>query len=130
VPKTSNPDYLQWMASYISEMVEVENKEFAKKLRKIIKEKNPYGNFVKALEEPEDGWIYGWNSWEGDNAFEEMKKWFIKLPFKIREEMDHFDDCPICQTMKEGKTSPKELQGAFRKANFKKILDDILNKDK
>lgn len=27
-----------------------------------------------------------------------LKKWFITLPFEIKGEMDHFDDCPICQT--------------------------------
>lgn len=130
-PKITNFTRLRWMASYTEEMVEHENKEFAQKIKKIIAEENSYDNFIKALEESKVGWIYGWTSWEGDNAFEKMKKWFITLPFEIKEEMDHFnDDCPICRAMKEGRTSEKELKDAFRKANFKNALEDIYGENK
>jgi len=131
VPKIAEFERWQWIAGYIAEMVECENKEFAKKLEEIKLGKNPYYDFIKILEEKEnEGWIYGWNSWEGDSAFEEMKKWFIKLPLEIEEKMDHFDDCPICKAMEEGRTSEKELKDAFREANFKNVLDDIYDKDK
>lgn len=125
-PKITDFTRWRWMASYTEEMVEHENKEFADKIKKIIAEENSYDNFIKALEESKDGWIYGWTSWEGDNAFEEMKKWFVTLPFEIKEEMDHFDDdCPICRAMKEGRTSEKELKDAFREANFKNAVGDV-----
>lgn len=55
----------------------------------------------------------------------------MTLPFEIREKMDDFGcDCPICQAMKEGKTSEIELRDAFRQANFKNVLDDIFGKKK
>ena len=130
VPKITNFSRLQWMASYITEMVEFENEEFAKKLEKIINRENPYINFVKVLKKSKDGWIYGWDSWEGDSAFEEMKEWFKKLPFEIKEEMEFFCDCPICQAMKEGRTSEKDLKHAFREANFKNVLGDIYQDNK
>jgi hypothetical protein len=128
VPKISEFIRLQWMADYTEEMVEDEDEMLAKKLGEILKDENPYDNFIKALEKEEKGWIYGWDSWEGDNAFEVMKKWFAKLPLEIKEEMDYFCDCPICQATKDGKTSPEELKDAFRKANLKNMLDDIFDK--
>lgn len=87
-------------------------------------------NFVKALKQSKDGWIYGWDSWEGDNAFEKMKLWFEKLPFDIKEKMEYFCDCPICQTMKEGRTSEKDLKNAFRETNFKNVMEDIYQDNK
>ncbi len=132
VPKVYDFDRLQWMASYITEMVENEDKGFAKRLEEIMQYEKPYDNFIGILEEKEDeGWIYGWSQWERDNAFEEMIKWFDKLPFEIREEMDIIDDnCPICRAMKEGRISEKELKNAFREANFKNAMKDIYGEKK
>lgn len=132
IPKINDFDRLQCMKEYTTEMVENEDRKFAEKLKITLNDKNPYDNFIKILEENEkDGWIYGWDSWEGDNAFEEMKEWFMTLPFEIREKMDDFGcDCPICQAMKEGKTSEIELRDAFRQANFKNVLDDIFGEKK
>jgi|WetSurMetagenome_2_1015567.scaffolds.fasta_scaffold02025_11 hypothetical protein len=129
VPKISGFIRSQWMADYVAEMIEDEDKMFAKKLKEILKNENPYERFIKALEEGEKGWIYGWDSWEGDNAFEVIKEWFARLPLDIKEKMDSFCDCPICQAVEEGKTSQEELKDAFRKANLKNILDNIFNKE-
>jgi len=126
VPKITDFERLRWIESYITGVVEDEDKIFAEKLRNILVEENPYDNFIKTLEESKDGWIYGWNSWEGDSAFEEMKQWFARLPFEIREEMDCFDgDCPICRAMEEDRISEEELKDAFREANFNNVLEDI-----
>jgi hypothetical protein len=39
---------------------------------------------------------------------------------KKKEEVELFDDCPICQAMKEGKAgTEEELKEAFRKAKEK-----------
>ena len=54
-PKITDFTRLRWMSSYTAEMVEYKNKVFAEKLRKIIREKNPYDNYIKALEESKDG---------------------------------------------------------------------------
>ena len=36
-----------------------------------------------------------------------------------KDEFEFFDDCPICQAMKAGKNSMKDLKKAFREAEKK-----------
>lgn len=40
----------------------------------------------------------------------------MKNPKKSKDEFEFFDDCPICQAMKEGKNSMEDLEKAFREA--------------
>lgn len=125
VPKISNFNRLQWMIRYISEIIEFEDKKLAEKLKDIVVSENPQINFIKTLQKTKDGWIYGWNSWISDNAFEEMKLWFHSLPIYIKEELEYFCDCPICQAMQVGQTSKEVLEDAFRETSFKNILKSI-----
>lgn len=127
IPKVDDATLKQFMIGYIKGIVEFENIDFAKQLLEILERQDACKNFVSISEKKEDkGWIYGWEQWVGDGAFEEMKKWFTSLSIEIREEIDDFGcDCPICQAMVEGKTSEEELKKAFKKANFKSILKDI-----
>lgn len=39
-----------------------------------------------------------------------------KKKINPQKQEEFFDDCPICQALKEGKTSFEDLKGAFKKA--------------
>ncbi|EKD56162.1 MAG: hypothetical protein ACD_58C00287G0011 [uncultured bacterium] len=43
----------------------------------------------------------------------------MKKTKKSEDEFELFDDCPICQTMKQGKNSMEDLKKSFRKAKRK-----------
>jgi len=48
-----------------------------------------------------------------------MRDWLDGLNINVKEEQEYFDDCPICQAMKEGRDSLEELKEAFREAKEK-----------
>jgi|GEM_PF-686962 len=125
IPKVNDFDRLSWMINYVRDIVEHEDKKLSVKLQKIVQEPNQYKNFINALKTAGEEWLSGWDSWEGDNAFEEMKEWLGLLPIEIKEELVHFDNCPICQATKSDNNSEPALKDAFREANFRTVLNNI-----
>jgi protein involved in ribonucleotide reduction len=130
IPKINDFDRLSWMINYIQVVVEYEDKKLSVKLQKIVQGPNQYKNFIEALKMVGEDWLSGWDSWEGDNAFEEMKKWFGLLPIEIKEELDHFDNCSVCQAIKSGNNSAPALKNVFREANFNNVLAGIIQTPK
>ena len=74
---------------------------FAKELTTLLDNDTPYEQIIRKFEKSDGDWIDEWNSWHEDSAFEHMKNWFVELPFEIRQEMEYFDDCPVCTALKE-----------------------------
>lgn len=129
IPRISTNQYYEWMKEYTQEFIEREDPEFAKKVNDVLTGKNTFQKFKELLSSSEEGWIHGWDQWKSDCVYEEFTKWLAGLPIEITEEFEGFDDCPICQAMKEGVTSEKELKAAFRKARLKGAVVNILDEN-
>jgi len=121
------------MNEFVNGLIKIENPFLAGILLQALNKPNPKNEFIKAIKEHEESWIYGWNQWRADAAFEEAEIWLDSLPIDIRENWQEFFeencDCPICKAMAEGRTNELSLKNAFREANFKQVMDSIDEKD-
>jgi len=86
--------------------------------------KDFYEQSLKILREENWIWIDTWQNWTQNYLYEEMEYWLASLPIYIKEDLELFDDCPICQAMKEGKTSFEELKESFEKAKEQGAIVD------
>lgn len=117
-PISPIPSYekYKWMESFVYDFVGEEDENLKEKLEIALDGKGAFRRFKDVLYDAGEGWIEGWYEWESCYFFEEMKSWLFALPIEIKEEPELFDDCPICQAMKEGKTSLEDMKEAFQKA--------------
>ena len=99
-------------------MVMKDDKDMYNRLLIALCGDEPLGRFEDALHRDKT-WLGTWYQWQGDSIFEEMVNWFNSLDIEIKEEMEYFDDCPICQAMKRGEHSLEGLKAAFQESKDK-----------
>lgn len=116
IPEIDRVKQLEWLKSCVAEVMSREDEKMFKILSKAFIEGKTYDECIEVVKQADESWLYGWDSWRGDCLYEEMCDWLDRLNINVKEEQEFFDDCPICQAMKEGKTSHEELEEAFRQA--------------
>ena len=116
IPEVDRVEQLKWLKSCAAEVMSREDEKIFEILSKAFREGKTYEECIEAVKQVNESWLYGWDSWRGDCLYEEMRDWLAGLSIKIEEEQEFFDDCPICQAMKEGRDSLEELKDAFREA--------------
>lgn len=116
IPEVDRAKQLEWLKDCAAGVMSREDEKIFEILLKAIEEGKTYDECIEAVKQVDKNWLYGWDSWRGDCLYEEMRDWLEGLPIKIEEEQEFFDDCPICQAMKDGRTSLEELKDAFREA--------------
>lgn len=106
-----------WMQDFAKKIVKDEDRNLYEKLLIALDGKGAFGRFKNVLHNHKDqGWLAAWDQYKEDCLWEEMKSWLDSLDLKIKQKMNYDDNCPICQTMNEEKTSLKDLKKAFSKA--------------
>ncbi|TSC94087.1 MAG: hypothetical protein CEN87_640 [Parcubacteria group bacterium Licking1014_1] len=100
IPRVPEKDKIKNIKKFINEMVSPENRFLGNLLNKILK--GGIGSFLKLLKKTD--WIYGWPQWERDCLYDKMLDWFETLPVEIKDdwEKELDDDCPLCQSIKQG----------------------------
>lgn len=119
VQKIPSHEQYKWMEDFVYEFVPHEDKNLAEKLAIAIDGKGAFGRFYNVLHGVDKSWLEAWREWERHCLYEEMENWFDKLSINIKEDMELFDDCPICQAMKNGENTVEGLKKAFREAKKK-----------
>lgn len=122
IPQLPSRVKYNWMKEFTEILVKNEDEKMYEKLSIVLDGQGVFRRFKDILQNDEGGWIHGWYQWENDNLFEEMMAWFESLNVGIQEDVEYFDDCPICQAMKHGLTSESELKAAFQAAKDKGAL--------
>jgi len=121
IPEIDKATQLLWLKEAAREVMSREDEKIFKLLTKAFAQGKSYEQCLDLIKRTDESWLWGWNSWRGDCLYEEMLNWLASLPIKIEEEQEYFDDCPICQAMKEAKEEGRELaleelEEAFRQA--------------
>ena len=119
IPEVSRVKQFEWLKSCAAEVMSREDEKIFKILAKAFRAGKVYDECLEIVKQVDASWLYGWDSWRGDCLYEEMRDWLDGLNINVKEEQEYFDDCPICQAMKEGRTSYEELKEAFREAKEK-----------
>jgi len=119
IPEVSRVKQFEWLKSCAAEVMSREDEKIFKILAKAFRAGKTYDECLEIVKQVDASWLYGWDSWRGDCLYEEMRDWLDGLNINVKEEQEYFDDCPICQAMKEGRTSYEELKEAFREAKEK-----------
>lgn len=130
IPKVPDEERYSLMKDFVKEMIGDE--KLKAKLNFILEKGQDFYLFERILDKDGDGWIHGWVQWKYNYFIEEVAGWLDDLNIGIEEESWYFDDCPVCQFMKEmeekGRAPKlKEMKKVFEKANqknFKKLKNN------
>mgnify|MGYP001570757226 CR=1 FL=1 len=90
-----------WFRTFLADCVRYEDPELAERYLKDSEDDLDIHICEMNLAGGDDGWYEAWNEYLDTGLFSEMKAWLSSLPVKITEEMELFDDCDVCQKMKE-----------------------------
>ena len=131
IPKVPDEERYSLMKDFVKEMIG--DGKLKEKLNFILEKSLDFYLFERILDKDGDGWIHGWVQWKYDYFIEEVAGWLDDLNIGIEEESWYFDDCPVCQFMKEmeekGRAPKlKEMKKVFEKAN-QKTLEKLKKKD-
>jgi len=115
IPKIHHTSKKRWMKEFIRELVYLEDKKLAGKLKELFEFTGVRG-VCEFLEGYGDSWLGAWEQWEGDSAFERLGDWFTTLPVPVEMKWHGDDDCAVCRAMREG-VDEEELLEAFAEQN-------------
>lgn len=131
IPQITYYEKQKWMKDFIEDfgifMMDDDDGDAEKVYARLLlvqDKKDFYEQSLKILREENWIWIDTWQNWTQHYLYEEMEYWLASLPIYIKEDLELFDDCPICQAMKEGKTSFEELKESFEKAKEQGTIID------
>lgn len=116
IPTVPLATQISWLREFMADDYLLDDRQLRQNLQRILSDANPIKSAEEVFKKAGDAWQAAWDSWYSDSLFEEIKEWYASLPINIQEDFEYFDDCPICQAMKEGRTSYEELKDAFREA--------------
>lgn len=116
IPQIPSYEQYKWMEEFVQDFVGREDKNLQEKLEIALDGKGAFSRFKNVLLVAGGGWFDAWEEWKRNYLYEELEVWLAGLPIDIKEDSEYFDDCPVCQAMKEGKTSFKQLKEVFQKA--------------
>lgn len=136
IPKISDQKLYLWMKEYTDEFIKTGDPDLAKKVYKVLKQKNVFEEYERTLEEEsDDGEIHGWAQSKHNYLYEEMQDWLFNLHIGITEHWEYDNDCAMCQEMKKADEENRdltesELKKAFAKAKKEGTIVGGVEEDK
>jgi len=118
IPDVTDERRSQW----INDLLEILEQEPEDQALIQVRQGVEHGRDFQYLEKiilDDPGLSGAWDVVYGDDLFDEMRSWFDQMPIEIKYQVEWFDDCPICQAMKNGCDSLEELKTAFQEAKNK-----------
>jgi hypothetical protein len=116
------PDLIEWIE-------EDGNRLLATQLSQAYASKQSLANCLKIIKNAgRDGEMY-WQCWEQECISEFCSAWIDSLPIPIKEKTEWFDDCPVCQLMKQAEEAGRqvdaeELEKVMKKTEMDRIMKD------
>jgi len=110
----SPTDKLSYALSFVDLILKGELDKRALATISDIIERGDYPSFEEYLETKTDGFIYAWDQYIHDEAYEYVTDWLVNNPkVKITQSFEGCGDCEICKAMKETSNDVNALLGAF-----------------
>jgi hypothetical protein len=123
LPKVSEEERRERFVAFVEELGVIDVPKLQNRLSKEIKKGASIDRLEQILKNDPSGWIHGWVQDEQFLLAERIEEWITSPPLNARDDPDYwyFDDCPICQLLREAaeegrNPTMEETQKAFLEA--------------